>query len=268
MGITVKHVVVAAVIFAIVGFVYVIGFSEIDPVRSPRARALDARASVGRLIGNVRGGMASGQGRIARAAGDDLIVHYPDDPRSWLNRGYAYRFRSWDADRTIERDSWRQLLQIVEGWDPDLRGLEVYGNALYLRGWALRGLGRMEESRADFRELAIATEESTGVSLVMNGGDLSDSALVSGVGAGMAYNLACYWAVAGETERALMYWRVCIEGGYNLSTGGQWWRVDPDFEELWGDERFWEIARERAIEQGFDGDVEPGYGSGFGDLEP
>ena len=67
MGITVKHVVVAALIFALVGFVYVIGFSEIDRARSPRARAMDAHPSAERLIGNVRGGMASGQGRIARA---------------------------------------------------------------------------------------------------------------------------------------------------------------------------------------------------------
>ncbi len=266
MGITVKHVVVAAVIFAVVGFVYVIGFSEIDPVRSPRARALDARASVGRLIGNVRGGMASGQARIARAAGDELIVHYPKDPRSWLNRGYAYRFQSWDAEGTIEQDSWKELLRIVEGWDPDLMGVEVYGNALYLRGWALRGLGRIEESRADFRELAVATEESNGVSLEslgwsregmgggraggLNSGEVVEMRPVSGVGVGMAYNLACYWAVAGEIERALMYWRVCVEGGYDLSTGGQWWRVDPDFEDLWGDERFWEIAREGADEGG------------------
>ena len=129
MGITVKHVVVAAVIFAVVGFVYVIGFSEIDRVQSPRARAMDARPSVSRLVTNVRGGMANGQGRIARSAGDELIAHYPNDPNAWLYRGYAYRFRSWDMDRSIERSSCEQLLKLVEGWNFDEMGRSSLSSA-------------------------------------------------------------------------------------------------------------------------------------------
>lgn len=242
MGITVKHVVVAALIFALVGFVYVIGFSEIDRARSPRARAMDAHPSAERLIGNVRGGMASGQGRIARAAGDELIVHYPKDPRSWLNRGYAYRYRSWDMDRTIERSSWEELLRIVEGWDFEEMGVGSLSNAYYMRGWALRGLGRVEESRADFREVALIAESATGRAVGVGGIDPVDTPLISGVSTNAAYNLACYWAVAGERERAMGYWKMCVDSGYDLNTGGGWWRVDPDFEDLWGLARFWEIA--------------------------
>jgi hypothetical protein len=112
-----------------------------------------------------------------------------------------------------------------------------------LRGWALRGLGRIEESRADFREVALMSEAATGRAVGVGSGDPAGQALVSGVGTGAAYNLACYWAVAGETERALGYWAMCVGSGYDLNTGGGWWRVDPDFEDLWGESRFWEIAR-------------------------
>ncbi len=242
MGITVKHVVVAALIFALVGFVYVIGFSEIDRVRSPRARAMDARPSVSRLVANVRQGMANGQGRVARTAGDELIVHFPNDPNAWLYRGYAYRYRSWDMDRTIERSSWEQLLRIVEGWDFEVMGAASLSSSHYMRGWALRGLGRVEESRADFREVALMAEAATGRAVGVGSGDPAEEALVSGLATGAAYNLACYWAVAGETERALGYWRMCVDSGYDLNTGGGWWRVDPDFEDLWDETEFWEIA--------------------------
>ena len=60
---------------------------------------------------------------------------------------------------------------------------------------------------------------------------------------GGLYNLACYWALAGEIDRAMEYWKGCVEGGYDLGTEGGWWRVDPDFEDLRLDTRFWEFQK-------------------------
>lgn len=242
MGIQIKHVVVVALVFAFVGFVYVMGFAAIDP-RWPRAGAVDAQPSIRRLITNVRSGMVNGQALGAREAGDNLVELYPLNPQSWLNRGYAYR--AWRGEtvgadvstRSEEVASWEGLLELLEVWKFDsIQGLPLR-SGLYLRGWSLHGLGRGEESREDFVRLAELYE---GVSEIENGG-------VGGVvdelaGPGVAYNLACYWSMAGETELAIGYWRVCVDGGFLQSGSSQWWRVDPDFELLWEDERFWEIG--------------------------
>ena len=267
--IQVKHVCVVAVVFAAVGFGYVIGFAEIDAVRSPRAGAIGARASFSRLVGNVRMGMASGQERRSRVAADEMVALYPENPQSWLYRGMVYRFAFggaegadwWDGSGEMAGDagvvskqegkarSWERLLEIVGGEDFDSLGGRGLSESLYHRGWAKRGLGRVEDSRADFVRLARLTEEGIGVD--------SDGPVIGGVfggvfggvgegsiGVGAAYNLACYWALAGRLERALDYWRVCVEGGYDLNGAGGWWRVDPDLEDLWDDERFWGIAGE------------------------
>lgn len=63
-----------------------------------------------------------------------------------------------------------------------------------------------------------------------------------GVGPGTAYNLACYWSVAGDMDRALAYWEVCVARGYTGAGSrngvGAWWMVDPDLEDLRVDARF------------------------------
>jgi len=234
MGIQVKHVCVVSAIFAVVGFGYVVGFAEIDPVRSPRAGALGAQPSVGRLIGNIRTGMATGQDRSVRSAADDLVRLYPDDPRSWLNRGYALRYGGGGVHDQEALECWERLLGMAEGVDFDALSAGGLNNALYLRGWAFRGLGRLEESRADFLRAALLTEQLVGFG---DGGEIPD-----GAGSGILYNLACYWAMAGEFERAIACWGACVERGYDLNAGNGWWRVDPDFEDLWEDDRFWQIG--------------------------
>ena len=257
MGIQIKHVVVVALVFAFVGFVYVMGFGAIDP-RWPRAGAVDASPSVRRLVLNVRSGMVEGQVAGARAAGDELVVLYPQNPRSWLYRAYAYR--DWRGDSDAGPDglgavvggeelaSWEGLMGLVDGWEFEmLRGLPLR-NGLYLRGWGLRGLGRVEESRVDFVRLAEMYSDVSGIE--------NSRVVMEEAGPGIAYNLACYWSMAGERELAIGYWRVSVEGGFisQRDRGGDWWRADPDFEPLWDEDRFWEIG-------------EGGVGGGGGDVD-
>ncbi len=235
MGIQVKHVVVVASVFSVVGFGYVVGFGDIDVVRSPRAGALGRQAGVGQMVGNIRGSMVAGRGREAMRVGDELVFRYPQDARAHLNRGYAYRMMGLDTQED-GFEGWGMLRAIVGQRSMLSLSGNALGNALYLRGWALRGVGLIDESRADFLQLALMTEQGIGVA---EGEALAGS---GEIGRGSAYNLACYWALAGDYERAIGYWRVCVEGGYDLNTGGGWWRVDPDFEDLWEDERFWTIG--------------------------
>ena len=89
MGIQIKHVVVVASIFSMVGFGYVVGFAKIDVVRSPRAGALGRQAGVGQMVGQIRGNMVAGRDREAMRVGDELVMRFPQDPRAHLNRGYA-----------------------------------------------------------------------------------------------------------------------------------------------------------------------------------
>jgi hypothetical protein len=286
MGITVKHVVVAAVIFAVIGFGYVIGFAEIDAVRSPRAGAIGARASFSRLVTNVRYAMASGQDRRARDGADELVAMYPAYAQSWLYRGMVNRYTNpaylpsghgvdldgeldgqsggrsgvegeaaglfgADGESSKGVESWEHLLSILGERDLDSLDGTTLRAVLYQRGWAKRGLGRMDEARADFLRLARLMERAGGGGSGDSAGPVfggawrdEDGPVIRSAGVRSAYDLACYWALAGRFERALDYWRVCVEGGYDLNGSGGWWRVDPDFEDLWDDERFWGIAGE------------------------
>jgi len=233
MGIQIKHVVVVASIFSAVGFGYVVGFADIDVVRSPRAGALGRQAGVGQMVGQIRGSMMAGRVREAIRISDELIERFPQDPRAHLNRGYAYRMAGLDLEAD-GFESWGMLRVIVSQRSIESLSGNALGNALYLRGWSLRGSGLIEKSKADFSRLALMIEQGAGIG--------AGEAVPEGVGVGTAYNLACYWAVAGEVDRAIGYWRACVEGGYDLNIGGGWWRVDPDFEDLWEDERFWAIG--------------------------
>ena len=157
MGIQVKHVAVVASIFSVVGFGYVVGFGEIDAVRSPRAGALGVRASMGQLIGNARVGMATGQERGALTAVDSMVELYPENPQGWLYRGLVYRSLGGgggggEGGGQEGVEAWERLLGLVG--DVELLSGRALAGALYQRGWAYRGVGRMEESRGDVLRLA------------------------------------------------------------------------------------------------------------------
>lgn len=264
MGIRIKHVVVVSSIFAAVGFVYVIGFAEMDESRSPRAGAIDARASASRMVQNVRGYLASGQNESARRASDELMLAYPLDPRTWLNRAYAYRAGGTSGggtrDEVEARTSWSQLFNMVDEEGIESQGVNRRLSSLYIRGWALRGLGRAAESRADFTRVAMLYESSLGV----DSGAAVGEDFGKDLGAATAYNMACYWAMAGDGERAMAYWEAAVVGGYIAASGDSgWWRVDPDLELLHGDGRFmgvvdeWTESREGGDGDGADGGETP-----------
>lgn len=237
MGLGLKHVVAVSVVAGLVGFGYELGYGEIDVVRSPRAGALAASANRARLVQNLRGAMAAGQLESALRAADELGERYPQDPQAQLNRGYAYRMAGRDMDGF---DGWG-MLRVIVG-QRDLEGLSgsTQINALYMRGWARRGMGAFDQSRADFRRVAEMTEASLGIEW---GADGERPGVIEGMSAGLAYNLACYWGAAGEVEKSLVYWETGVAGGYLESeTTEGWWEVDPDFEDVRDDPRFLEIA--------------------------
>ncbi|MGJ8636911.1 MAG: TPR end-of-group domain-containing protein [Phycisphaerales bacterium] len=237
MGLKLKHVVVVSVLAGLVGFGYEIGYGEIDVVRSPRAGALAAGPNRARLIQNLRKAMAAGQLESALGAAEDLGERYPQDATAQLNRGYAFRMAGRDMERF---DGWAMLRVIVGQRDLEELGGSTLMNALYMRGWARRGMGEIERSREDFLRLAEGTEASLGIAWGENG---ERPEMVDGMGSLLAYNLACYWGCAGEVEKSLVYWGVAVERGYleNESIEG-WWMVDPDFEDVRDDPRFMEIG--------------------------
>jgi tetratricopeptide (TPR) repeat protein len=100
-------------------------------------------------------------------------------------------------------------------------------HAAYYRGWALRGMGASEQS-VEFFTKAMEMYESS-----LSGREPTQ---------GDAYNLACYAALAGESDRAIALWEQALETGYR--DDGSWWRMDPDLDPIRADERFRAIARE------------------------
>lgn len=237
MGLGLKHVVAVSALAGLVGFGYELAYGDIDVVRSPRAGALAASPNRARLVQNLRVALANGQLESALRSAEELGDRYSQDGQAQLNRGYAYRAAGRDMEGF---DGWAMLRVIVGQRDVEaLRGSTLM-NALYMRGWARRGMGLIDDSRADFRRLAEGTEVSLGISWGENG---EEPSMIDGMGSLLAYNLACYWGCAGEVEKSLLYWGVSVERGYLENEGIEgWWRVDPDFEDVRDDPRFMEIA--------------------------
>ena len=225
MGLQIKHILTIATIFACVAFVYIIAFAPIDTRRSPRAAARNVIPSTQSLVGALRNQLASNQELSATRSADQLIIFYPNNPNAMLNAAFAYRAA---GSREKELIVWADLYKWSMNQDTTSPSLipSQLANILYLQGWALLGLDQPDEAQACFAQVLELVKPTSP----------SPSPILS-------YNLACYSALAGDTETALGHWKDSIESGYTPSTP-PWWTVDPDLENLHGREEFWTIGQQ------------------------
>ncbi len=215
----IRGLVILSLLLALAAFIYVIGFAPLDPDRSPRAAALSAGPNIPRAITSIRAKMAQEQFESAAGQAVDLAEKVPDSPQARLYALLTLHLAGRDAEAMAYG------ADLVEITDEMLAEGQTLGTTeLYLRGWGMRILGIEEDARASFRELAARIES-----------------LHEGHPSRNGYNLACYWALAGEEEAALAWWARTVHTG-RLSEP-DYWRVDPDFEPLHDDPRFWALAQ-------------------------
>lgn len=147
----------------------------------------------------------------------------PGDSEARLFRAFALERAGVPAERIAS--AWQGLLEVADSalearseGGGDVLTLEAWGGrppleAWFARGWALRGLGREADAVAQFR-------------LLLEGYVLRGSGERVTPKAEADYNLACYAALAGETDLAIR----CVELGA-LRSGGvtpAWALTDPD----------------------------------------
>ncbi len=249
MGLHLRHIVWFSGALSLGSFVYVLALEPMDPARTPRAAALERTPSRRGLIGLIRRSMAVGQMAAADREADTLLRHFPDDPGAYFYRALLDRQLGRDQAALAMFAKLRSELGSLDSWPNRYREHELD----YLRAWARIGVGDAEEGRRLFAELA------EGLELRASG---ENGEVLTAL---TAYNLACYRAMAGQTDAALAWWSRAVELGYGRGGMGDrgWWKADPDLASLSDRGEFWEIAQPllghrdtQADRRGDEGDAE------------
>ncbi len=238
MSINIGHVVAISLGLGVGAFVFVVGFAPMNETVNPRAGALD-RVPVRRtIINTIRRSLALEQLAAADRMTDVLVEHNPEDPSAYFWRA-TVDMKLGDVESAL--GSWVLLDRLTQGlssWVERYSAEELD----YFRAWAKIGIGEIEQGQAIFRKVADDLEARS---------DLESG--LPAVLSGVHYNLACYRAMGGDVESAMAHWELAVELGYGRDSG--WWAVDPDFESLHGDDRFWAIGEGiEQVESGSDDD--------------
>lgn len=225
MGLGMRHVVWCSATLALGSFVYVLALAPMDDAQHPRAAAMGRVASKNDLIGFVRRAMAQGQLPNAQRYAQEMVEAHPDDPESYFYRALIERELGREE---AARASWTRLLELLDDRAARL-SRDAQDDRRYLRAWALMGLGETDTARTMFLEVA---QELENLSPRDENGRFIDP--------NTHYNLACYLAMGGAHERALMQLAQLARRGFRGSPG--WWQADPDLNPLHNDDRFWAIG--------------------------
>ncbi len=186
------------------------------------------------MVNSIRADLVKGDRDSAYKSAKKYVKHFPDEPAGYFYRAIVFDLSGYE-DAALEE--WALLSEVLFPYWADgeyhepLDESEVgrFGEEermKYFIGWALRGLGDIEESRSIFKGLADQLESTMdGVHAVIARPELH-------------YYLACYRSMSGELDIAIEHWERSNELGFN--TGSGWWRVDPDLRDLHENPRFWE----------------------------
>lgn len=200
----VRRVVAISALLGVTTFagVMLLGPVEIDP---PGGRA--AISSVSDQAARMRRAMAGGRTLAAANIAAQTIEHFPDDSEAWL---WQVQVR-WSAGDTLEaREAGRRLEEILR-IEEIPAGQLAQSHRAYRLGWAYWVLSRQAEAEAHFRDAAVLYEPGS-LGVVPE--------------AYRQYNLACYWAMGGEIDRAANHFAAAVDAGFGGDAG--WWRADPD----------------------------------------
>jgi tetratricopeptide (TPR) repeat protein len=148
------------------------------------------------------------------------------------------------AEGYLELDLPARALESLERWDhPE----SLNDHALYLKGEALRALGRNADAIAPLRQSADLAPANLHVWLALGWCykrigriDLAIESLEEGLSerpneAIVHYNLACYWSLAGNARQALLY----LSQAFDLDPNYRDQVADePDFDNVRSDPAF------------------------------
>lgn len=230
MGIGMRHVVWTSTAMALGAFLYVVTLEPMDEQANPRAAALNQSPSSNQLVAQIRRSLGDGQLGAAQAQAQELFGQGTEDVRSLYYCGIVERAL---GNEGAARNYWRMIINLIEQREDGSIGASP---ELYYYAWAQHEEGDPDTGRQLFGQLADQYEH--------NSKDGEDR--WGGLGALDHYNLACYRAMAGETERAMEHWAFAVELGYGRGYGQGddygWWAADPDLQALHDIERFWVLG--------------------------
>lgn len=228
MAIKLRHVIWTSAAMALGSFLYVVTLEPMDTDRFPRAAARTQAPGMNRLIQNIRASLVSGQHESGVA---HALVLSEQHPTSTLAQLYAALAHRGAGDTELSTRCWEQIIALTAAREEPFPSEQD----LYQYAWAIHETRGPEHGRPLFTQLA---ERYARLSR-----DLDDE--WEGLGAGDHYNLACYRAMAGETERALHHWALCLQLKHIERSGSDWWTADPDLDALRQLPEFWETVADR-----------------------
>lgn len=181
--------------------------------------------SVSDQAARIRRAMVSGRADAAVAIADETAANFPEDRETWLLIAQVHHTVG-SPDIAAQAGQRLEAMTIERGLptQPLRQSRHAYGLA-----WAHLTTGRGDTARGLFLQAAQLYE-------------IAPSGMTSDFN--IAYNLACYLAMAGEHDRAAMEFARAVELGYGADDG--WWRADPDLNPIRDHPIYVEAAREMA----------------------
>jgi hypothetical protein len=230
MGQPIRALVWISGLLAVGSFGYVLIYSPLPPETEQRrfgSRGGPRLATFRQHDWAFKQSMVQDQPRAAENRALQMIDQHPEQWGSWLNFALILDQQNREADA---RDAWGELMVRVESTDSPDSAAGLSRRAYFL-GWANWGLSNLSSSEDLFCEAA-------GLYEGVNAQGLENPSI--------AYNLACYWSMGGEHDRALGYWESAVSEGFDLSTF--WWARDPDLDPIRDDPRFMQAVRASGLE--------------------
>lgn len=221
---SIQRVFSVAFFFAAVSFVLMLVYGPVEG-RRPGEGGAFVPSSVTDQAVRLRRALVSGRADAAVAIADETARLFPEDRETWFWVTLVHHTVG-SPDIAAQAGARLEAMMAERGLPTNpLRQSEH----VYRVAWANQGMGRRETARALFLQAAQIYEASPP-------GMRSDF--------GIAYNLACYLAMAGEHDRAATEFARAVDLGYGADEG--WWKADPDLNPIRDHPVYLEAARELA----------------------
>lgn len=221
---SIQRVFTIAFVLAAFTFVLMLVYGPVEGRRPGQGGAF-VPSSVSEQAARIRRALVSGRADAAVSIADETASLFPDDRETWL--WVAQVHHTVGSPDIAAQAGVRLEAMVIEQGVPNQ--LLLQSTHTYRLAWANLAMGRTDTARALFLQAARIYESAPP-------GMRADDRI--------AYNLACYLAMAGEDDRAAAAFARAVELGYADDEG--WWRADPDLDPIRSHPVYMEAAKAMA----------------------
>jgi tetratricopeptide (TPR) repeat protein len=204
----VRSVISVSALLAVATFVVVLVFA---PMPQRGRGPVFVPASVEDQAARMRRALAEGRHAAAVSIANQTTEQFPDDPEAWLWQVQVQHALGHEAGARVAAE---QLLRVTES-RPLPAGPLTQSVRSYRLGWANWALSRQDAARAHFADAAHLYALS------------SEGAVEEAV---RQYNLASFFSMSGDPDRAAEHFALAVNANYRADAG--WWKVDPDLDPI------------------------------------